>query len=121
MSIYQDLILDHYRTPRNHGELKNPTGTVKLFNPLCGDKIQMDVVASNGTITDIAFSGSGCAISQASASMLTEYAKNKSVEELKNIDKTFIIDMIGVTLSPNRLKCALLSWEALIKLCQTTK
>lgn len=115
MSIYQDLILDHYRSPRNQGNLSNPTNTVDVYNPLCGDKLHMEIVDHNGKISQISFSGEGCAISQAAASMLTEYAKEKSIEELRKLPKETIIEMIGVELSPNRLKCALLSWEALLK------
>jgi nitrogen fixation protein NifU and related proteins len=118
MSIYQELILDHYNNPRNHGTLPNPSGKVDVFNPLCGDKLHMEVLDKDGKVESIAFSGEGCAISQASASMLTEYAKGKTKQELMDLKKEAIIEMIGVELSPNRLKCALLSWEALIKILQ---
>lgn len=115
MSIYQDLILDHYRSPRNQGSLSGATNSVQVYNPLCGDKITMQIVEKDGKVEQIAFQGEGCAISQASASMLTEYAKGKSLSELRGMDKQDILDMLGVELSPNRIKCALLSWEALIK------
>lgn len=116
MSIYRDIILDHYQNPRNFGKLKKPTATVDVSNLLCGDKIQMDIKEDRGVIKDISFSGEGCAISKASASMLTEFAKGKPKDELRKIDKTFIINMVGFELSPNRLKCALLPLEALIKI-----
>lgn len=115
MSIYQDIILDHYRNPRNKRSLQNPTASSDLRNPLCGDVIHVDVAVRDGVITDVAFEGSGCAISQASASMMTEYAKGKSNEALKKIDKDFIVGMLGLELSPTRLKCALLAWEALAR------
>lgn len=116
MSIYKDIILDHYQNPRNFGKLKKPTATISVSNPLCGDKIKMEIAENQNVIKDISFSGEGCAISKASASMLTEYAKGKTKDELRKIDKTFIINMIGFELSPNRLKCALLPLEALIKI-----
>ncbi len=115
MSIYQDLILDHYRSPRNQGNLSNPTNSVRIYNPLCGDKITMQIIEQEGKVEQIAFQGEGCAISQASASMLTEYVRGKSLDGLRKMDKQTILDMLGVELSPNRLKCALLSWEALMK------
>lgn len=116
MSIYQDIILDHYRNPRNTGTIKNPTDHIKVSNPLCGDVIEMDIAEKEGVIQDIKFAGQGCAISQAAASMITEYAKGKTKEDVKKLDKDFMLDMLGITLSPNRLKCALLSLEALLKL-----
>jgi nitrogen fixation NifU-like protein len=116
MSIYQELILDHYNNPRNRGTLDHPTNTVDVYNPLCGDKIHMEIETKGKEVTSIAFSGEGCAISQATASMLTEHAKGKSPDELRKLDKEFILELIGVELSPNRLKCALLPWEALLKL-----
>lgn len=113
MSIYQEIILDHYRAPHNHGKLEHPSASAAVSNPLCGDKLTMDIIAENGIVKEIAFSGEGCAISQASASMLTDYAKGKNIEELKKLDRDFMIDMIGIELSPNRIKCALLSLEGL--------
>lgn len=115
MSIYQDIILDHYRNPRNKRALENPTGSSDLRNPLCGDVIHVDIRMKDGIVQDIGFEGTGCAISQASASMMTEYAMGKSNEALKKIDKDFIVEMLGLSLSPTRLKCALLAWEALAR------
>lgn len=118
MSIYQDIILDNYKSPKNFGKIENPTASVSLSNPLCGDKITLEVVEKNGKVKEIAFFGEGCVISTASASLLTEYIKNKSKEELKKLDKDFIIELLGVELSPNRLKCALLPLEALHKILE---
>lgn len=120
MSIYQELILDHYKNPRNFGELKNPTHTTALDNPFCGDKIRIDLLVKSGKVVEIKFSGAGCAISQASASMLTEQVKNKNVKELQKLNKSDILKMLGIELSPNRLKCALLPLEVLQKCLNTT-
>src|SRR3989338_8531763 len=100
MSIYQDIILDHYRTPRNYGTIKSPMHHVKVTNPLCGDMIEMDMNEQDGKVVEVAFSGQGCAISQATASMITEYAKGKTKEELKKLKKKFILEMLGIELSP---------------------
>ena len=115
MNLYQDLILDHYRNPRNQGELKNATHRGKALNPTCGDKLEMDIVVENGIITNIGFQGAGCAISQASASLLTEHIKGKKVKEVLSLTPEDILSLLGVTLSPNRLKCGLLSLETLKK------
>lgn len=120
MSMYQDIILDHYRNPRNFGKLEKADHTVSVSNPLCGDKISMEIIEEGDIIHNIAFSGEGCAISKAAASMLTEYVKGKSKDELRKLDKSFIMEMLGLELSPNRIKCALLSWEALIKILSST-
>ncbi len=115
-SIYQEIILDHYHAPRNFGHITNATTSCSLSNPLCGDEISMEATVKDGTLKSIVFNGQGCAISTASASMLTEYAKNKSVDDLKKLDTKFMLKMLGIELSPNRLKCALLPLEALHKL-----
>lgn len=115
-NIYTEIILDHYQHPRNFGEIKNPTKKVEVANPLCGDKIKMMIIFDKEKVTEVKFTGVGCAISTASASMLTEYIKGKTKEQLKKIDKNFIISMLGVDLGVNRIKCALLSLEALKKL-----
>lgn len=115
MSIYQDIILDHYHYPRNKGTLENPSNTVHLTNPLCGDVVDMQVIEAEGVVKNIAFDGHGCAITTASASLISEYAKGKTVKELKELDMQFMLDLLGIELSPNRLKCALLPLEALQK------
>lgn len=116
MTIYQELILSHYRNPKNYGQLKGAKKSISLYNPLCGDKINMDISFKKNKIFKIKFSGGGCAISQAASSMLTEFAKGKTKEELINLDKNFMIRMLAVQLSPSRVKCALLPLEALQKL-----
>lgn len=115
MSIYQEVILDHYRTPRNVGSIINPTNSVVVFNPLCGDKIQLDILIKNNKIVEIKFKGEGCAISQAAASLLTEHAKGKKTSDLINLDKKFMMSLVGIEPGPTRLKCLLLSLESLHK------
>lgn len=113
MSIYQEIILEHYRNPRNWGRIKGATATVTANNPLCGDVITLDVVIKNKSIQEVKFSGVGCAISKASASLLSEYIKNKNTESLIKLDKEFMIKLIGIEVGINRLKCLLLPLEAL--------
>lgn len=115
MSIYQEMILDHYRNPRNASVLDDATGTIMLNNPLCGDNIEFTIKEDNERIIDVGYKATGCAISVATASMLSEYILGKTKDELKKLDKNFIIDLIGIELSPNRIKCALLPLEALSK------
>lgn len=115
-SIYQEIILQHAESPHNFGRLPSSTNKIVLDNPLCGDVIQMEVEIKQKKVTDIKFTGKGCAISKASASLLTDFAKGKKIEELRALDKTSIIKLLGVDLGPNRLKCALLPLEALQKL-----
>jgi nitrogen fixation NifU-like protein len=116
MNIYQDIILDHYHHPHNHGSLDAPNGSSQVSNPLCGDKIKLTVTFEKENIKEIRFQGEGCVISTASASMLTDYAKNKTKQELKKLDSKFIIKMLGIDLGMNRIKCAVLPLEALHKL-----
>ena len=109
--MYRQQILDHYKNPRNYGELEDATFTHVGENPMCGDEITMDVVLDDDeeTIERVAFRGDGCAISQASASMLTKKLQGMSVEELADLDRDDIVDMLGVDISPMRIKCAVLA------------
>jgi nitrogen fixation NifU-like protein len=112
--FYKENILDHYKHPRNAGTLANPTHSHKELNPLCGDVVQIDLHVNRENIIDeIAFKGRGCAISQASASMLTEMIAGKSLDEAKKIGKEEILEVLGINIGPARLKCALLSLKAL--------
>ncbi|MBI2558054.1 SUF system NifU family Fe-S cluster assembly protein [Candidatus Woesearchaeota archaeon] len=111
--MYQENILDHYKSPRNFGKIDKASVHHHEYNPLCGDEIEMFLVIEDKKIVDVKFNGHGCAISQASASMLTEQIKGKSVEELKKLTKENILEMLGIPLSPVRLKCALLSLDTL--------
>lgn len=109
--MYRQQILDHYKSPRNYGELKEKTYSHVGENPLCGDEIFMDIRLDEDeeTIEAAAFSGDGCAISQASASMLSEKLPGMTVEELEEFDRDDAVDMLGVEISPMRMKCAVLA------------
>ena len=106
--IYKDIILDYYRNPRNFGDLPNPDVRAKDSNPLCGDIIEMQLKINDGKIEDVRFKGKGCAISQASASMLTETVKGKTIDEVKSMSKTDVLNLLGIDPGPTRIKCALL-------------
>lgn len=109
--MYRQQILDHYKNPRNYGEMEDPTFSHVGENPSCGDTIRVDVrLEDDGeTIEYVAFSGDGCAISQASASMLSQKLPGMSVADLKEMDRDDIVDMLGVDISPMRIKCAVLA------------
>ncbi len=107
--FYREIILEHYKHPANRGSIPNATISHEEDNPLCGDRIRIDLLVKDDVVQDVKFNGQGCAISQASADMLTEEIKGKSLDEVRRIDKQFILDMIGIPLTPARLKCALLS------------
>ncbi len=112
--IYREIILDHYRNPRNKGKLENADVTVHDSNPLCGDEIDIHLKVNDGVISDVKFEGKGCAISQASASMLTEMVMGKDLNVIKDLKKEDILENIGLTnLGPARIKCALLSLKVL--------
>lgn len=115
MTLYQDLILDHYRNPRNFGRLPHATHESEAKNLSCGDRLEMTVSVKKGVVDDIRFQGEGCAISQAAASMLTEYAKGKPAETLLTLDPKSVLELLSLELSPTRMKCALLSLETLKK------
>ncbi|GAA0673176.1 Fe-S cluster assembly sulfur transfer protein SufU [Natronoarchaeum mannanilyticum] len=109
--MYRQQILDHYKNPRNYGELEDPTYTHVGENPMCGDEIRMDVALDeeSGEIERVAFQGDGCAISQASASMLSSELQGTSIEELMEMDRDDVTEMLGVDISPMRVKCAVLA------------
>lgn len=115
MDIYRELILDHYKHPRNFGHLKRPDVSSHGENVTCGDSISIELkFATNHkllAINDISFFGHGCAISQASASLLTEYVKTKSVEDVKKLQTKDILSLLNTTLTPSRIKCATLPLE----------
>ena len=126
--LYQEIILDHGKNPRNFGELEPYTHEAEGFNPLCGDQIRLLVRVEQGKIEDLKFSGRGCAISTASASMMTQLVKGKSVEDAVALVEKFRRSMTeegteadmgelgclgGVKQYPNRVKCATLAWHAL--------
>ena len=113
--IYRELILDYYRNPRNFGKLESFDIEAHDTNPLCGDEVDMQIkVGDGGTIQQIKFHGRGCAISQASASMLTELAKGKELEWVRGVSKEDVFKMLGnPELGPSRVKCALLGMKVL--------
>ncbi|MBD5605983.1 MAG: SUF system NifU family Fe-S cluster assembly protein [Candidatus Eremiobacteraeota bacterium] len=107
--FYKEYILDHYRNPRNFGHLDAPTATAEDLNPLCGDKIRFELqVDGDGRVTDVRFSGKGCAISQASASMLSESLKGEMLEDVARFSQERVLENVGIGISPARMKCAML-------------
>jgi nitrogen fixation NifU-like protein len=136
-ALYQEVILDHYRRPRNKGSLAAPTGSASLRNPLCGDEVDVQVELRDGTVADVKFGGRGCSISQASASMMTELVKGRTPEEVRALGERFA-EMIrgdtgaaadkalgqaralaGVSRFPTRVRCALIAWEAMARAVKT--
>ena len=112
--IYREIILDHYRNPRNKGRISDADVSFHDSNPLCGDEIDIHLKVKDNIVKDIKFEGRGCAISQASASMLTEMVMNKPLTSVKELGKDDILENIGlVNLGPARIKCALLSLKVL--------
>ena len=128
--LYRELILDHYRHPRNKGNLAEATARCEGFNPLCGDEIEIDLDVEDGVVREIAFRGRGCSISQASGSMLTEAVKGQSVADARHLAESFRKLMTepeagpepelgdleafrGVAKFPVRVKCAMLAWRVL--------
>jgi len=113
MDIYRENILDHYRNPRNYGKLLKPDITQIGDNPLCGDSISIQIQVSRDKLTEIRFTGKGCAISMAATSMLTEHVQEMNLSDLRKLSKDDILELLGTTLSPTRLKCALLPVKTL--------
>lgn len=108
--LYRQVIIDRYKNPHMRGELDPHDYSYQDDNPLCGDVIRVDLrVDDNGTISEAAFSGEGCAISQASADLLVEELVGKELEDVKQMGKQDVLDLLGIELGPVRLKCALLS------------
>jgi nitrogen fixation NifU-like protein len=127
--LFREVILDHYRKPRNRGALSEATHRLEGMNPVCGDEIYLDVRLANGRIADLAFRGQGCSISQASASMLTQQIKGRTIEEAREVAtavRQMLVDgrepeadigdleaLAGVAKFPARVKCALLCWNVI--------
>ncbi|MBA3343126.1 MAG: SUF system NifU family Fe-S cluster assembly protein [Gemmatimonadaceae bacterium] len=130
-ALYQEMILDHYRRPRNKGELEGADASVAMKNPLCGDEIYLHVAFDGDAVRDLKFTGRGCSISQASASMMTQLIKGKSAAEIEPLRDRFrdmvmgkadasedaslgsLRSLSGVAKFPARVRCALLAWNAL--------
>jgi nitrogen fixation NifU-like protein len=111
--LYRDYILEHYRRPHNFGVLDNATATQEGANPLCGDRITLQLRVTGDQIAAVGFTGRGCAISQASASLLTDEIKGKPVDSAASMQASDVLDLLGIEISPARMKCALLSLETL--------
>ncbi len=111
--FYREHILDHYKNPRNRGTLEHPDITFEDSNPFCGDELRLDLRVKDGVVEDVRFSGHGCSISQASASMLTERIKGRPLEEVKQLTREDVLEDLGIDLGPVRLKCALLALKVL--------
>ncbi len=111
--MYRDYILDHYKNPRNSGDLPGATNTYHDTNPLCGDEITMSLLIDDDKVKDVRFQGRGCAISQASASILTEEIKGMTLDQVRTIDRQHILENLGIPISPARVKCALLGLKTL--------
>ena len=111
--LYRQQILEHYKQPHNWGEMEDADLEFEDFNPLCGDELKVQIKVRDGKVADVAFSGHGCAISQASASMASDEVIGLPVEELVRLDKDFVLDLLGIDISATRMKCALLSLKVL--------
>jgi nitrogen fixation NifU-like protein len=112
--LYREYILEHYKRPHNWGELDHVDLQFHDLNPLCGDELTVQLaVDDEGRIEDVRFSGHGCAISQAAASMASDEVKGMKVDELMKLDRSFILDLLGIDISATRMKCALLSLKVL--------
>ena len=112
--LYRENILEHYKQPRNFGELPGADLEFEDNNPLCGDELKVQLkVGDDGRIADVRFSGHGCAISQASASMASEELVGMPVDELIRLDRDFVLDLLGIDISATRMKCALLTLKVL--------
>jgi nitrogen fixation NifU-like protein len=112
--LYRENILQHYKHPQNWGELENPDLEFFDTNPLCGDELKVQMsVGDDGRVTAVRFSGHGCAISQASASMTSEEIVGMHVDELLKLNRSFVLDLLGIDISATRIKCALLTLKVL--------
>ena len=112
--LYRELILEHYKQPHNWGELDEPDLEFEDNNPLCGDELRVQLVLDDERrISEVAFSGHGCAISQASASLVSDEIKGMPVDDLLRLDKSFVLELLGIDISATRMKCALLSLKVL--------
>jgi nitrogen fixation protein NifU and related proteins len=112
--LYREYILEHYKRPHNWGPMESPDLEFEDNNPLCGDELKVMLrIGEDGTIEDVRFDGHGCAISQAAASMASDEVKGMKVERLLELDRDFILELLGIDISATRMKCALLSLKVL--------
>lgn len=116
MNIYQQNIIDHYKNPQNFGELQDFTHSAKVSNPICGDEITVYLRVEDSKLADISYTGSGCAISMSTMSMLSEEVKGKPLKLLEDIDEKYIQEkMLGISVTPARLSCLLIGKNAILK------
>lgn len=115
MDIYSETILDHYQHPHHAGSLSNPTIKINGENPLCGDKISLELIIKDGVVADVGFIGTGCAISQAAMSLLTDEVKGKNISVLKKLTPIQMYNLLHIPISAGRVKCALLGLNTLQK------
>jgi nitrogen fixation NifU-like protein len=111
--LYRDYILEHYRRPHNFGVIADPSASHEGANPLCGDRITMMLGVRDGVVERVGFTGRGCAISQASASLLTDEIKGKPLADVAALRSDDVLELLGIDISPARLKCAMLSLDTL--------
>ena len=112
--FYKEYILDHFRNPRNFGHVERADAVAEDLNPLCGDTIRMELqLDDDQRVRDVKFSGKGCAISQASASMLTESIKGMRLEDIAKLPRDAVLENVGIGISPTRMKCAMLGLKVL--------
>ncbi len=111
--LYRDYILEHYRRPHNFGPIEDASAEFEGSNPLCGDRITMQLRVRDGVVEAVGFTGRGCAISQASASLLTDEIKGKPLADVEAIRADDLLELLGIDISPARLKCAMLSHDTL--------
>lgn len=111
--MYKEHILDLYKYPHNFGKLEGASHSYRSYNPLCGDDITLQLIITKGKVEGVKFLGRGCAISMASASLLTDEIKGKTIEDVQSVTQEDILEMLEIPIGPVRLKCALLCWEAL--------
>ncbi|HVY55857.1 MAG TPA: iron-sulfur cluster assembly scaffold protein [Thermodesulfobacteriota bacterium] len=116
-----EFILDHYKNPRNYGTIEGADASYEEGIPSCGDKVRIDVRLGDGTIEDVKFTGTGCAISQASVSILTENVRGRTVDEIMSLRDEDVLETLGKPISPVRFKCALLGMKVLKKALLTLK
>jgi nitrogen fixation NifU-like protein len=112
--LYREEILQHYKRPHNWGPMESPDLVAEDHNPLCGDTLKVMLkVGDDGLVEEVRFEGHGCAISQASASMASDEVKGMPVDQLLKLDRSFVLDLLGIDISATRMKCALLSLKVL--------
>jgi nitrogen fixation NifU-like protein len=116
LNMYAEEILDHYRNPKNFGKMEKPDVKIGDVNPLCGDRYEFQAKLKGGKIEDVKFRGDGCAISTASASILSEHIKGKKISEIKNMSEADLLKLLGIEVSPVRMKCAMLPFNIVKKL-----